>query len=107
MRQRLQAFELSLFLTPHVFKYVARNLICPGGSPNDQIRNRKHSMTDTELMHSFPTYSQEPPVQQHPLLIARSHLTSELFTMHSCSLVFTYAEIKSNTNKLPLLNVIS
>ncbi len=45
-------------------------------------------------MHSFSTYSQEPPVQRPPL-IAKSNINSKLFTI--CSFVFTYAEIKSNT----------
>ncbi len=44
-----QAYELNLFLTPHVnINMLPESLIRPGGSPNDQIRNRKHSMTDTE-----------------------------------------------------------
>ncbi len=36
---------------------VPESFVCPGGSPNYQIRYRKHSMTDTEWMHSFSTYS--------------------------------------------------
>ncbi len=40
------------------------DLICPGGSPNDQIRYRKHSMTDKECI--------DPP----PPHIARSNLFS-------------------------------
>ncbi len=53
---------------------VPESFVCPGGSPNDQIRYRKHSMTDTEWMHSFSTYSQEPPVQRPPPLISRSNI---------------------------------
>ncbi len=33
-------------------------------------------------MHYLSTYSQEPPVKRPPLLIARSHITSELFTIY-------------------------
>ncbi len=77
------ACELSLFLTSMPL-YMGPER-CPGGSPNDQIRYRKHSMTDTERMHSFSTYSQE----QH----------NQRALYHLCSFVFTYAEIKSNSAK--------
>ncbi len=94
----IMAFVLNLFLTSMTLYMVPESFVCPGGSPNDQIRYRKHSMTDTEWMHSFSTYRQEPPVQRPPPLIARSNITSELFTI-LCSFVFTYAEIKSNSGQ--------
>ncbi len=102
--ERHQAFELNLFLTNMPLYMVPESFVCPGGSPNDQIRYRKHSMTDTEWMHSFSTYSQEPPVQRPPPLIAKSNINSKLFTI--CSFLFTYAEIKSNSylNHFPNVN---
>ncbi len=42
------AFELHLFLTSMPLYMVPESFVCPGGSPNDQIMHRKHSMTDTE-----------------------------------------------------------
>ncbi len=72
--ERHQAFELIYSKTSMPLYMVPESFVCPGGSPNDQIRYRKHSMTDTEWMHSFSTYSQEPPVQRPPPLIARSNI---------------------------------
>ncbi len=81
-------FWSQFILDQHAFIYGTREFCITGGSQNDQIY-RKHSMTGTEWMHSFSTYSQETPGY-------RSQRAFSLF----CSFVFTYAEIKSNSDHL-------
>ncbi len=81
-RHREASWLLNSIYSWHHFIYVSRKFRMSRGSPNYQIRYRKHSMTDTEWMHSFSTYSQEPRNQRA--------------LYHLCSFVFTYAEIKSN-----------
>ncbi len=69
---------------------LPESLICPGGSPTDQIMYRKHSMTDKECSENNPssTYSQEP--------CAFSELKN--ITLRLCGFAFIYAEIKSNSS---------
>ncbi len=70
----------SFILDQHAFIYGTREFCITGGSQNDQIRYRKPSMTDTEWMHSFSTYSQETPVKRPPLIIARIQKPASFFS---------------------------
>ncbi len=85
----IMPFRTEFFLETTSLNMLPESLICPGGSPNYQIRFRKHSMTGKECSENNPssTYSQEPCV------------FSELknITLHLCGFALIYAEIKSNS----------
>ncbi len=46
--ERHHGFRTQFILDKHAFIYGTREFCITGGSQNDQIRYRKHSMTDTE-----------------------------------------------------------